>query len=72
VRLLEDSCHVRTHCIDTRLTIEGDQGQRRPRGEIVEEYNHLTRHGRTLTSAEVKSLVRGGGGGAARIGAHHV
>ena len=58
VRLLEDLLHVRTHLHDTRLTIEGEQDNVDHAVKIVEEYNHLTRHGRTLTSAEVKSLVR--------------
>src|ERR1700684_1687771 len=58
VRLLEDVLRVRTHLHDTRLTIEGDQDNVDQAVKIVEEYNHLTRHGRTLTSAEVKSLMR--------------
>ncbi len=58
LRLLEDVLHVRTHLHDTRLTIEGDQDNVDQAVKIVEEYNHLTRHGRTLTSAEVKSLMR--------------
>src|SRR5690349_23932214 len=58
VRLLEDSLHVRTHLHDTRLTIEGRQEQVDQAVKIVEEYNHLTRNGRALSSAEVKSLMR--------------
>jgi phosphate starvation-inducible PhoH-like protein len=58
VRLLEDSLHVRTHLHDTRLTIEGRQDDVDQAVKIVEEYNHLTRNGRTLSSAEVKSLMR--------------
>src|ERR1051325_4373978 len=58
VRLLEESLHVRTHLHDTRLTIEGEQEGVDRSVTIVEEYNHLTRHGRKLSSAEVKSLVR--------------
>ncbi len=58
VRLLEDVLHVRTHLHDTRLTIEGEQDSVDQAVKIVEEYNHLTRHGRTLSSSEVKSLVR--------------
>src|SRR5437588_8731367 len=58
VRLLEDSLHVRTHLHDTRLTIEGEQDSVDRAVTIVEEYNHLTRHGRKLSSSEVKSLVR--------------
>src|SRR5207302_7711386 len=45
VRLLEDSLHVRTHLHDTRLTIEGEQDNVDRAVTIVEEYNHLTRHG---------------------------
>jgi phosphate starvation-inducible PhoH-like protein len=58
VRLLEDSLHVRTHLNDTRLIIEGEQESVDRAVTIVEEYNHLTRHGRKLSSSEVKSLVR--------------
>src|ERR1700680_3372434 len=58
VRLLEDALHVRTHLHDTRLTVEGDQESVDQAVRIVEEYNHLTRHGRELSSAEVKSLLR--------------
>jgi len=58
VRLLEDSLHVRTHLHDTRLTIEGEQDNVDRAVNIVEEYNHLTRHGRKLSPSEVKSLVR--------------
>jgi phosphate starvation-inducible protein PhoH and related proteins len=58
VRLLEDSLHVRTHLNDTRLTIEGEQDRVDQAVKIVEEYNHLTRHGRKLSSSEVKSLMR--------------
>jgi phosphate starvation-inducible PhoH-like protein len=58
VRLLEDSLRVRTHLHDTRLTIEGEQECVDQAVKIVEEYNHLTRHGRALSAAEVKSLMR--------------
>src|SRR3974377_645623 len=58
IRLLEDALRVRTHLHDTRLTIEGEQESVDQAVRIVEEYNHLTRHGRALTSAEVKSLLR--------------
>jgi phosphate starvation-inducible PhoH-like protein len=58
VRLLEEVLHVHTHLNDTRLTIEGEQESVDRGVRIVEEYNHLTRHGRTLSSAEVKSLMR--------------
>src|SRR4029077_3554311 len=57
VRLLEDALHVRTHLNDSRLSIEGDQDNVDHAVKIVEEYNHVTRHGRKLTSAEVKSLI---------------
>ncbi len=58
VRVLEDALRVRTHLHDTRLTIEGEQDGVDQAVKIVEEYNHLTRHGRTLSAAEVKSLMR--------------
>src|ERR1700694_197460 len=58
VRLLEDALQVRTHLSDTRLTIEGKQDRVDQAVKIIEEYNHLTRHGRVLSSAEVKSLMR--------------
>jgi phosphate starvation-inducible protein PhoH and related proteins len=57
VRLLEDVLHVRTHLHDTRLMIEGEQEGVDQAVRIVEEYNHLTRHGRKLSSTEVKSLI---------------
>jgi phosphate starvation-inducible PhoH-like protein len=57
VRLLEEALRVRTHLNDNRLTIEGEQESVDQAVRIVEEYNHLTRHGRTLASSEVKSLV---------------
>src|SRR6202167_3708808 len=57
VRLLEDALHVRTHLNDNRLSIEGEQDSVDHAVKIVEEYNHVTRHGRKLTSAEVKSLI---------------
>ena len=59
VRLLE-SCvlHVRTHLRDTHLTIEGDEDHVEQAAKIVEEYNHLTKGGRKLSSTEVKSLMR--------------
>src|SRR6202043_2843363 len=60
VRLLEDVLHVRTHLHDTRLTIEGDQDNVDQAVKIVEYDSHLTGHGRTLASAEVKPLMRVG------------
>src|ERR1700722_1161710 len=57
VRLLEDTLHIRTHLNDNRLTIEGDQDNVDHAVKIVEEYNHLTRHGRKLSSTEVNSLI---------------
>jgi phosphate starvation-inducible protein PhoH and related proteins len=58
IRLLEGALQVRTHLHDTRLTIEGGQEDVDQAVRIVEEYNHLTRHGRALSSSEVKSLMR--------------
>jgi len=58
IRMLEDALRVRTHLHDTRLTVEGEQESVDQAVRIVEEYNHLTRHGRLLSSEEVKSLVR--------------
>jgi len=59
LRLLEDSLHVHTHLHDgMKLTIEGEHEQVEQAVKIVEEYNHLTRHGRTMSSTEVKSLMR--------------
>jgi phosphate starvation-inducible PhoH-like protein len=58
VRLLEGVLGVRTQLNDTRLTIEGEQENVDQAVKIIEDYNHLTRDGRTLSSAEVKSLVR--------------
>src|SRR6516225_10125496 len=58
IRMLEDILQVRTHLDDTRLTVEGAESSVDQAIHIVEEYNHLSRHGRTLTSAEVKSLMR--------------
>ena len=58
IRSLEESLHVRTHLHDTRLTIEGEQESVDQTVRIVEEYNHLTRHGRELSGAEVKALLR--------------
>jgi len=58
VRLLEDVLHVQTHLTDTRLTIEGEHDGVEQAVKIVEEYNHATRRGKTLSSEEVKSLIR--------------
>src|SRR5499425_3421798 len=58
IRLLEELLRVRTHLHDTRLTVEGEQECVDQAIRIVEEYNHLTRHGRELSSVEVKSLMR--------------
>ena len=58
IRSLEDVLRVRMHLHDTRLTVEGEQEGVDQAVRIVEEYNHLTRHGRVLASAEVKSLMR--------------
>ncbi|HET8922627.1 MAG TPA: hypothetical protein VFN26_06475 [Candidatus Acidoferrum sp.] len=40
------------------LTVEGEQDSVDQAVKIIEEYNHLTRHGRALSAAEVKSLMR--------------
>jgi phosphate starvation-inducible protein PhoH and related proteins len=58
VRLLEESLQVRTHLSDTRLTFEGEQESVDRAVRIVEEYNHLTRHGRSMSGAEVRTLMR--------------
>jgi phosphate starvation-inducible protein PhoH and related proteins len=58
VRLLEDALQVRTHLHDDRLTIEGEHSAVEQAARIVEEYNHATRQGRTLSGEEVKSLMR--------------
>ncbi len=58
IRMLEDVLQVRTHLNDTRLTVEGVQEAVDQAVRIIEEYNHLTRHGRVLSGAEVKSLMR--------------
>ncbi|HXL21379.1 MAG TPA: PhoH family protein [Candidatus Dormibacteraeota bacterium] len=58
IRLLEDVLHVRTHLSDERLAIEGEHDAVEQAVKIVEEYNHATRRGRTLSSEEVKSLIR--------------
>jgi phosphate starvation-inducible protein PhoH and related proteins len=58
IRTLEDALQVRTHLHDTRLTVEGQPESVEQAVRVVEEYNHLTRHGRLLSSEEVKSLVR--------------
>ena len=58
IRLLEDTLQVRTHLHDTRLTVEGGQEDVDQAVRIVEEYNNLTRHGRILSSTEVKSMMR--------------
>ena len=58
IRMLEDALQVRTHLHDTRLTVEGEQDSVEQAVRIVEEYNHLARHGRLLSSEEVKSLMR--------------
>src|ERR1700739_1852821 len=57
IRMLEDALRVRTQLHDTRLTVEGEQESVDQGVRIVEEYNHLTRHGRLLSSEEVKSLI---------------
>jgi phosphate starvation-inducible protein PhoH and related proteins len=49
---------VQTHLKDTQLTIEGEHDGVEQAVKIVEEYNHATRRGKTLSSEEVKSLIR--------------
>ena len=58
IRMLEDALQVRTQLHDTKLTIEGEGDCVDQAVRIIEEYNHVTRHGRVLSSAEVKSLMR--------------
>ena len=72
VRLLEDVLHVRTHLHDTRLTIEGDQDNVDQAVKIVEEYNHLTRHGRYANQCGSEVADARGHRGSARIATHHV
>ena len=58
LRLLEDTLEVQTTLQDHGLTIEGEHERVERAARIVEEYNHLTRGGRTVTGTEVKSLIR--------------
>ena len=58
LRLLESELRVRTQLHDKSLTIDGEQDNVEHAVRIFEEYNHLTRGGRSLSSAEVKSLIR--------------
>jgi len=58
IRMLEDALQVRTHLNDTRLTVEGPQEGVDQAVRIIEEYNHLTKHGRVLSGTEIKSLMR--------------
>jgi phosphate starvation-inducible PhoH-like protein len=58
IRMLEDALQVRTHLHDTRITVEGEQESVDQAVRIIEEYNHLTRHGLVLSNTEVKSLMR--------------
>jgi phosphate starvation-inducible PhoH-like protein len=58
LRLLESTLHVQTHLQDDRLSIEGDAAEVERAAKIVDEYNHLARSGRTLSSSEVKSMIR--------------
>lgn len=58
MRLLENALRVHTHLHDDKLTIEGEQHSVERAVKIVEEYNHATRHGKPLSSEEVKSLMR--------------
>ncbi len=58
LRLLEDTLEVQTTLQDRDLTIEGQHEQVERAARIIEEYNHLSRGGRTLAGSEVKSLIR--------------
>ena len=58
LRLLESSLDVQINLQDRDLTIEGQRAQVERAARILEEYNHLSRGGRTLTASEVKSLIR--------------
>jgi len=58
LRLLESSLDVQINLQDRDLTIEGQRAQVERAVRILEEYNHLSRGGRTLTASEVKSLIR--------------
>ncbi len=58
LRLLESTLQVRTNLQDDRLTIEGDSAQVERAAKIVDEYNHLARSGRSLSSSDVKSMIR--------------
>ena len=58
LRLLESELRVRTQLHDKSLTIDGEHDDVERAARIFEEYNHLTRGGRSLSSAEVKSLIR--------------
>jgi phosphate starvation-inducible PhoH-like protein len=58
LRLLESTLQVQTHLQDDRLSIEGDAAQVERAAKIVDDYNHLARSGRTLSSSEVKSMIR--------------
>ncbi len=58
LRLLESELRVRTQLHDKSLTIDGEQDDVERAVRIFEEYNHLTRGGRSLSTAEVKSLIR--------------
>jgi phosphate starvation-inducible protein PhoH and related proteins len=58
LRLLEDALEVQATLQDRSLTIEGQHAQVERAARIIEEYNHLSRGGRTLSGSEVKSLIR--------------
>ena len=58
LRLLESELRVRTQLHDKSLTIDGEHDDVERAARIFEEYNHLTRGGRSLSTAEVKSLIR--------------
>ncbi len=58
LRLLESELRVHTQLHDKSLTIDGEHDDVERAARIFEEYNHLTRGGRSLSTAEVKSLIR--------------
>src|SRR5713101_6864560 len=58
LRLLEDALEVQTTLTDRSLMIDGQHAQVERAARIIEEYNHLSRGGRTLSGSEVKSLIR--------------
>jgi phosphate starvation-inducible PhoH-like protein len=58
LRLMEDALGVQTTLTDRSLMIDGQHDQVERAARIIEEYNYLSRGGRTLSGSEVKSLIR--------------